>query len=930
MWCKVLLLGLLAVINTASPLQLTVGPGAIVLLPCTLPPPSKVTELSLVNVTWTSSVGSEVASYSPALQQIQKGFLWDPSAFLQGNFSLTIVDVVPAHQGAYVCSVSYNSSRLVSHNVLLSILAPPTCQVVSQWVVLERESRLECVAEGFFPPPVLFSWTREGIEIQAPQSVYGEPAGPGGLYRAVGNLTFYPSREDQNTTFGCNVTHGAVHTILTFQLNITFLPSIRLSAAPGSSKSSALTLACDLDGFYPEDLSVSWVQNGTILPETPISEPNPDGTFRTTRYFTLTPEQRGKGGHVECVVGQPGALEPAQVLASLEDLDPPDSDPVLTKSAKASVALMCISLVLVFLLCFGFSWRRRDEKHKSLNVSGIILPPHVVVGCKGRVNLSIEGRRVDRVQTSWFLNDTPIADTSRTGSSKTNFNCLYNTLTTIQLPYGLTLTSPVSEKGPLLSPRGQMGYYKLHNQAPLRSTGNRQQLVSSLTFIPQISIHKGAVFKCQVSYMGKDKVVVERVSERFTVLAAPEVSEIQLAEATQDSDVITMTVHASHFHPDVITFRWFCEGSELSPVASQALSSPRPDPQGFFTASSQCRLRRGELERGNTKVWVSVHHVALKNPITRETRGFIRTPCVAEIVSSASTTGGPLTLGCDITGFYPPDLTVTWLRLREGEQDDREEEVVEGGEVWGPIQTQGRLYRATAILHPTRRREEAKERGGGGGRGVVCRVEHRSLDQPIERRWRNAQLAPPSVPLCMSVCWSNEGVGVFSLMLRGGQPRAKLLWTAGGATLSPLTSSETEEMGDDGQRELRSVCALQRASTGGETRVPKTPDARMRGGCTISRGIEYIDEKVDGENNNNMESWEVMKSEEEYSDEVEEESEEEEVGPGGLHINRVDVRAALRQARDVLRVCVEITHPALALPVYRTWTEPIEEESSPI
>lgn len=37
-----------------------------------------------------------------------------------------------------------------------------------------------------------------------------------------------------------------------------------------------------------------------------------------------------------------------------------DEPPVLTKSAKASVALMCISLVLVFLLCFGFSWRRRD------------------------------------------------------------------------------------------------------------------------------------------------------------------------------------------------------------------------------------------------------------------------------------------------------------------------------------------------------------------------------------------------------------------------------------------------------------------------------------------------------------------------------------------------------------------------------------------
>ncbi|KAJ3607464.1 hypothetical protein NHX12_024515 [Muraenolepis orangiensis] len=799
MWCKVLLLlSLLAVINTAPPLQLTTAPGDTVLLSCSLPlplpsnarHPSLDLDLSLVTASWTRQTGLEVASFGPEKQQqIQGGFFWDPLAFLQGNFSLTVSRVAPAHQGTYVCSISYNASQLVSCNVSLSVLAPPTLQLVSQWVVLDRKSRLECLAGGFFPPPVFFSWTRDGEEIQSPQPVDGELTGPDGLYRAAGNLSFYPTKESENATFGCKVTHKEVNTTLTFKLYISVLPSIRLSAVPSSSRSSALTLACDLDGFYPDDLSVSWVQNGTTLPQTTFSEPGSNRTFRTTRYFKLTPQQREQAGDVQCVAGQPGALEPAQATASLADLDPPGTTTPTSLEMKRDL------------------WR--DEKQKSLNVSGIILPPHVVVGKKGRVSLSIEGRRVDRVQTSWFLNDMPIADTSRT----------------------------VSEKGPLLPHRGQMGYYKLHNQGPLHSTGNRQQLVSSLTFVPQISVHKGAVFKCQVSYIGKDKVVVERVSERFTVLASPEVSEIQLAEATQDSEVITMTVHASHFHPDVITFRWFCEGSELSPVASQASSSPRPDPKGFFTASSQCRLPRTELERGNTKVWVSVHHVALKNPVTR----FIRIPCVAEIVSSISTPGGPPTLGCDITGFYPPDLT--------------------------PL---------PPSLPPS----------------------------------------PPSVPLSMSVCWSTEGVGVFSLLLRGGQPRARLLWTAGGATLLPLTSSETEEMGDDGQRELRSVCALQRGTTGEETRALKTPDARTHRGRAVDgmtavsdpdiEGIDYIDEKVDGENNNNnMESWEVMKT-------------------------LVDVRAAPRHAHlgDGLRVCVEITHPALALPVYRTWTEPTEEPSS--
>lgn len=66
-------------------------------------------------------------------------------------------------------------------------------------------------------------------------------------------------------------------------------------------------------------------------------------------------------------------------------------------------------------LLYLHSFSPHSEKKKSLNVSGIILPPRVIVGQKGRVTVSIEGRRVDRVQTAWFLNDTPISDTSLTG-----------------------------------------------------------------------------------------------------------------------------------------------------------------------------------------------------------------------------------------------------------------------------------------------------------------------------------------------------------------------------------------------------------------------------------------------------------------------------------------------------------------------------------
>ncbi|XP_041671603.1 uncharacterized protein si:ch211-180a12.2 isoform X2 [Cheilinus undulatus] len=917
-----------AEVTEVFPSEIQASPNSRVILPCnvTFPPSLGQIDNSLIKAGWTRN-GSDVASFSQAVEQKQEGFSWDTGDFVNGDFSLTILRASLDLQGVYECTVSYNSIMQHSSNTTFSILASPVLSVPQQWVVLETESQLKCNAGGFYPPPVTFSWTRDGQVIQPPYNVEGELTADG-YYMAVGNLTFFPSREDQNMTFGCKVSHSGSHQELDFQLNITYQPFVRLSVVPSRSDSSPLTLYCDVESFYPEEVSVSWLQNGTVLPETVNVDQNPDGTFRTRRYYTLSAAQREQGGKLECAVNQPGVVHPVSGTAFLEKLDPRDEAPVLTKAAKASVAMMCISIVLVFLLCFGFSWRRRDEKQKSLNVSGIILPPRVTVGQKGRVSVSIEGRRVDRVQAVWFLNDTPITDTSLTEASKSNFNCLYNPLTTIHLPYGLTLTSPVSEKGRLLPSREEMGYYKLHTQGPLHSSGSGvQQLIASLTFIPQISIHKGAVFKCQVSYLGKDKIVAERVSEKFTILSAPEVSEIQLAETPSDPDVISMTVRASHFHPDVITFRWFCEGSELSPVASQASSSPRPNSEGFFSASSQCKLPRSELERGGTKVWVSVHHIALKQPVTRETRGFIKSPRVSDIIRSISTPDQPFTLGCEITDFYPPNVSVTWLKLREGERDDREDEVIEGGEMWGPVQTQPRLYRATATLRRRATNEEKKERGGG----IICRVEHCSLTEPIERYWRNVDIVAPSIPSSISVCWSSEGVGVFSLLLKGGHPKAKLVWAAGGAALSPLVSNETEEIGDDGQREMKSLCALER-STSMPSPTSKQPERQKNGHAIKTKaavtdpdteGIEYIDEKVDGENNN-------IDRDEETKSELDEDSDKDtDEEPGGLYINKVNLRQGARESeRSRLRVSVEITHPTLRLPVYRTWTEPNEENSS--
>ncbi|XP_017338487.1 uncharacterized protein si:ch211-180a12.2 isoform X1 [Ictalurus punctatus] len=886
-------------IKQVFPTEIFVHLSSTVVLPCSFHLPDND---ELLTITWFFN-GSVIASNNQTGSEYN---LTTSASGFNGFFPQTVYNATPHNQGVYECHVKSNLTNYVS-NVTLIILAPPSVSVPSPEVVLGRESTVECWAKGFSPPNITFSWTRAGKVIRDPQKSitnYTED----GLYEGLSQLVFFPELADRNITYACVVNHETLEKPLVreFRINITILPKVTVSVVPSSSRSSPLTLACEINGFYPQNVSVMWLRNGTVLSETPQIQQNNDGTYRMTRFHTLSLDERETAGQVQCVAQQRHVSQPV-----LSSIDPSAADSlvqklVLTKSAKASVSMMIISLVLVLLLCFGFSWKRRDEKQKSLSVSCIILPPRVVVGQKGRVTISIEGRRADQVQTIWFLNDVPIADTSYTEESNGSRSHTPRT----------SHVTVLSEKAPLLAATAP-GYYKLHTRKPLHSTGPTKQLLSSFTFIPNLSVHKGAVFKCQISYKGKDKIVMERVSEKFTVLSPPEVSEIRLSEPNEETGIVTMTVEASHFHPDIITFRWFCEGGDLCPVAvPSALAAPRPDAQGFFSARSQCRLPKTELERGKTAVWVTVHHMSLKKPITRKTRGFIKKPTVSEIICTRDPTSpqeGLLTLACSITSFYPPDIAVKWLkRCNNGEMEIKKEEGLV--EVCGPIQMQLRTFRAMAVLTEVENGLKDVDKDGK----IVCRVEHCSLLEPIEQVWTNSHFVAPSIPASLSVNWNNDGVGVFSLCVSGGLPHPKLQWAAGGSTLTPLTSRETEKVTDKAGRELHSVCALVKSE------IPQGREAsfqNLQNGhpCNSQFAVLQSEHETTYSERGQEKLTETAAMTPDFKEETTRDAGQNEFE--SLYINTVYMGG---EGRESLRVTVEITHPALHLPVYCTWTEPEE------
>ncbi|XP_069043942.1 uncharacterized protein [Lepisosteus oculatus] len=853
-WPALRALLLLALLRSALSLNVTAPPEvwgflhSPSLLPCSFSGLGGGSEegegLLGLGVSWSRN-GTVLASFGSEGNVSAPGWsLAGETELRDGNASLTLRNTSILHQGEYQCTVSNGTGTEVTANTTLLVLAPPRVRVPPVLALEGRESAVRCEAEGFHPAPILFSWLQAGRPLGAPQS---PPAArrPDGTYRAAGELRWTPGAADTRQNFSCRVAHAALQQPMRVDFTLQFprQPVVSLSVEP-VPQGQPQPLSCQIEGFFPGPVTVTWLLNGSGLTDSSPAQQRADGTFRTTRYHTLSPEQRERGGEVWCLVSQPGVQSPVSTSILITRTEPAHRG--MSNPAKASVALMIISLVLVVLLGFGFSWRRRDEKKKGLSVSGIILPVKIVVGRKAVLTCCIQGRLVDMVQTTWFVNDKPITSNSSSGNGDRP---------------ALPLSARESE-APLLPPACAPGYYRVKTQRPLLSSRRKEkQLLSHLSFLPDLRLHRGALFKCQVSYRGKESVMEERVSDRITLLAAPCVSDIRVAPdsggtlaAGGQPGAVQLEVVATRFHPGLLTVRWFCEGGELSPAESS--SEPQPDPDGFFQAVSQCRVPLSELNRPGFRVWVTVHHMALRDPITRESRGLVKSPEVSEISASEGTPGQPLTLGCQMSGFYPPEIKVHWLRVHR----DQEEALSEGLALWGPIETHPYIFRASAQASVPDRGTE----GGNGGSLIKCIIEHSSLERPLERQWRHTCTAVPSIPDALEVHCEEGGLRVFSVVLRGGYPRGGAVHWAGGVeggALWTLKAENSELSAEDGTPELHSCCSVDR--------------------------------------------WAVRT----------------------LTNGQTQNEANRKDAGQRLTVLAEITHPALTLPVFRTWTEPIEESS---
>ncbi|TFJ95825.1 Natural cytotoxicity triggering receptor 3 ligand 1 [Platysternon megacephalum] len=102
---------------------------------------------------------------------------------------------------------------------------------------------------------------------------------------------------------------------------------LRVLAAPrlsipwrAAGTDTATSFPCHVWGFYPGDVTVTWLRDGRVLTDATRSAPqrNPDGAFNLTLTYTFTPTASDSGSIFSCRVSHAALAQPLQEGFPLE------------------------------------------------------------------------------------------------------------------------------------------------------------------------------------------------------------------------------------------------------------------------------------------------------------------------------------------------------------------------------------------------------------------------------------------------------------------------------------------------------------------------------------------------------------------------------------------------------------------------------------
>ncbi|TFK05171.1 Signal-regulatory protein beta-1 isoform 3 [Platysternon megacephalum] len=210
------------------------------------------------------------------------------------DFTIRISDTRPEDAGIYRCvkfrKVSGGEEEFRSGaGTTVSVSASPSPPSVSG-----PPSRAEpgapvtftCTSGGFSPRDIAVTWLKNGAKFPAPQPRV-LPAHESVSYNMSSTVGVTLTAGDARSQLTCQIAHSTLPAPLRATYNLSDAlrvpPRLRVGTAPAVpvAPNESVTFTCLAEGFYPNNASLTWLENGN---ETNLGKPsppaeNPDGTY---------------------------------------------------------------------------------------------------------------------------------------------------------------------------------------------------------------------------------------------------------------------------------------------------------------------------------------------------------------------------------------------------------------------------------------------------------------------------------------------------------------------------------------------------------------------------------------------------------------------------------------------------------------------------
>ncbi|XP_072488517.1 tyrosine-protein phosphatase non-receptor type substrate 1-like [Notamacropus eugenii] len=286
------------------------------------------------------------------------------------EFSINISHITPEDSGTYYC-VKFlrgnpDTELKSGGGTMLSVTAKPSVPVVSgpqERVNTENTENFTCNSQGFSPKNITLKWFKNGNEIHTHWTKIF-PEGDSVSYNISSAVSVKLEASDVNSMVICEVNHVTLQFPLRGTKNLSDVvrvkPDVQITSQPTSNGTN---ITCHVNKFYPKNVSVIWLENGTETGKGKIPEltENKDGTYSLNISLLVnTSEQK----EIICQVlhdSQP-AINKSRMVTRPPNLEPPGKKEPERGSQSIFIAVGIVCIVLAALLIATIYLIRAKQK----------------------------------------------------------------------------------------------------------------------------------------------------------------------------------------------------------------------------------------------------------------------------------------------------------------------------------------------------------------------------------------------------------------------------------------------------------------------------------------------------------------------------------------------------------------------------------------